>query len=242
MNRLRDESALDPISERGISLLRQVEPPPPPPEMKWRVWAALQQAPDAGTRAARRGRLKAVVLGATVLVSTATAVGAIGGSWIAKRVEQLRAPAPPVPTTLHERPRVVHRVASLAPRPDVDALLDSPAQAPLPPRAPAEPSRSHRVALSTARVALSTARQRTQVLDALIALRRDHDPARASALLDTYFDSNRHGPLREEALVLAIEAADGRGDAARAVRFAHTYQNEFPHGRFDAFVRSHLQE
>ncbi|HXU65344.1 MAG TPA: hypothetical protein VN962_26775 [Polyangia bacterium] len=239
MNRLRDESALDPISERGISLLRQVEPPPRPPEMKWRVWASLQQAPDGAARAARPGRLKAVVLGASILVSAATAAGAIGGSWIVKRVEQLRAPAPPVPTTIHERPRVVHRVASLAPRPDVDALLESPAQAPLPARAPtvrpSEPSRPHRVAMSTAR-------QRTQVLDALIALRRDHDPARASALLDTYFDSNRHGPLREEALVLAIEAADGRGDAARAVRFAHTYQNEFPHGRFDAFVRSHLQE
>jgi len=238
MNRLRDESALDPISERGISLLRQVEPPPRPPEMKWRVWASLQQAPDGAARAARPGRLKAVVLGATILVSAATAAGAIGGSWIVKRVEQLRAPAPPVPTTLHERPRVVHRVASVAPRPDVDALLDSPAQAPMAPRAPAaraaEPSRPHRGAMSTAR-------QRTQVLDALIALRRDHDPARASALLDTYFDSNRHGPLREEALVLAIEAADGRGDAARAVRFANTYQNEFPHGRFDAFVRSHLQ-
>lgn len=240
MNRLRDESALDPVSERGIALLRQVEPPPRPPEMKWRVWAALQQAPDGGSRAARPGRLKAVVLGAAILVSAATAAGAIGGSWIVKRVERLRAPEPAVPTTIHERPRVVHRVASLAPRPDVDALLDSPAQTELPaPPAPAaraaEPSRPHRIVMSATR-------QRTQVLDALIALRRDHDPARASALLDTYFDSNRHGPLREEALVLAIEAADGRGDAPRALRFARTYQDEFPHGRFDAFVRSHLQE
>jgi len=239
MNRLRDESALDPISERGIALLRQVEPPPPPPEMKWRVWASLQQAPEAGSRAARPGRMKAVLLGGAILACAATATGAIGGSWIVKRVEQLRAPAPPVPTTIHERPRVVHRVASLAPRPDVDALLDSPARtelpAPPPPAHVAEPARPHRMALSTVR-------QRTQVLDALIALRRDHDPARASALLDTYFDSNRHGPLREEALVLAIEAADGRGDGPRALRFARMYQNEFPHGRFDAFVRSHLQD
>jgi Tfp pilus assembly protein PilF len=122
----------------------------------------------------------------------------------------------------------------------VDALLDAPARAelpspPAPPARAAEPPRTHRVALSATP-------QRTQVLDARIAQRRDHDPARASTLLDTYFEGNRHGPLREEALVLAIEAADGRGDAARAVRFARTYQNEFPHGRFDAYVRSHLQD
>ena len=46
MNRLRDESAIDPVGERGIRILRKVERAPRPPEMKMRVWAALQQTSD----------------------------------------------------------------------------------------------------------------------------------------------------------------------------------------------------
>ncbi len=61
MNRLRDESAIDPVGERGIRILRTVERAPRPPEMKMRVWAALQQtsdkrgAPAAARVGARRG-------------------------------------------------------------------------------------------------------------------------------------------------------------------------------------------
>ncbi|HVT10434.1 MAG TPA: hypothetical protein VHO67_23395, partial [Polyangia bacterium] len=90
-------------------------------------------------------------------------------------------------------------------------------------------------------VAASPARERTQVLDALIALRRDHDPERAQALLDPYLQRSRQGALREEALVLAIEAADARSDGARAARLAHVYQDEYPGGRFAAFVASHMR-
>ena len=85
------------------------------------------------------------------------------------------------------------------------------------------------------------ARERTQVLDAMIALRRDHDPERAQALLDPYLQRSRQGALREEALVLAIEAADARSDRARAARLARVYQDEYPGGRFATFVRSHIQ-
>ncbi len=235
MNRLRDESALDPVSERGISILRQVERPPRPPEMKWRVWAALQETPDAAARPLRPGRFRALVLGAGILAFAATAAAAIGGGWIAKRVQRLRAAEAPLPTAVHERPRVVRRVALLQPPALVPPVAPRPAASPAPAVRQVDAPRAHRALMSPTR-------QRTQVLDALIALRRDHDPARASALLDTYFEGNRRGPLREEALVLAIEAADGRGDAERALRFARAYRDEFPQGRFDAFVRSHLKD
>ena len=60
--------------------------------------------------------------------------------------------------------------------------------------------------------AASVARERTEVLDALVALRREHDPVRAGTLLTRYLSAHPRGALREEALVLAIEAADARGD------------------------------
>ncbi|HXJ23722.1 MAG TPA: hypothetical protein VMT03_26130, partial [Polyangia bacterium] len=89
MNRLREEAAFDPVSERGIELLRIVQPPPPQPEMKRRVWAALQQSTSSAPRV-RSGMLRAVVLGAGVMVFAATAAAAIGGRWIVRQVERMR--------------------------------------------------------------------------------------------------------------------------------------------------------
>jgi hypothetical protein len=88
--------------------------------------------------------------------------------------------------------------------------------------------------------AASVARERTEVLDALVALRREHDAVRAGALLTRYLAAHPNGALREEALALAIEAADARGDKLGARQLAQTYQGEFPAGRFLAFARSHI--
>jgi hypothetical protein len=88
--------------------------------------------------------------------------------------------------------------------------------------------------------AAAVARERTEVLDALVALRRAHDPLRAGTMLTRYLSAHPRGALREEALVLAIEAADARGDRAAAEQLARTYQGEFPAGRFLAFARSHV--
>jgi hypothetical protein len=230
MNRLRDEVGLDPVSERGIRMLRELLPPPRPAELKWRVWGALQQSPDRASPARRFGMLKALALGAGIVAFTATAVAAIGGHWIGRLVGPAHPALSPASPAAAERPRVVRRVAEAAP-----AIVET---TPLEPVAPAPAARlPDRV---RARVVPSPARERTQVLDALIALRRDHDPARASVLLDRYLDGNRHGDLREEALVLAIEAADARGDVARAGRLARAYQAEFPRGLFIGYAQSHL--
>jgi hypothetical protein len=85
---------------------------------------------------------------------------------------------------------------------------------------------------------------RSLVLDAMIALRTDGDPARAAVLLNRYLathPSGNQGTLREEALVLSIEAADARADRASARDFARVYQSEYPGGRFRAFARTHAQ-
>ncbi|HVY37584.1 MAG TPA: hypothetical protein VHM31_06600 [Polyangia bacterium] len=241
MNRLRDESAIDPVGERGIRMLRKVEPAPRPPEMKMRVWAALQQAaekraPASRLRALGLGSLRKLTLGAGIFAFAATAAGAIGGRWIVRHVEALRGPsAPAVDATAHERPRAVRRVAAAAP-PDVQPVAPE-----APPPAPRRPPAREVEAPRLHPVAASPARERTQVLDALIALRRDHDPERAQALLDPYLQRSRQGALREEALVLAIEAADARSDRARAARLAQVYQDEYPGGRFAPFVASHIR-
>src|SRR5438128_1054832 len=59
---------------------------------------------------------------------------------------------------------------------------------------------------STTATTAAVARERTQVLDAMIALRRDHDPVSAGAILQHYLASHPSGTLREEALLLAFEA------------------------------------
>lgn len=236
MNRLRDESPLDPMSERGIAILRAVEPPPRPPELKRRVWASLQQGRHPASSALRPGAMKALVLGAGILAFAATAVGAIGGPWIVSHVERLRStPAATQPAAVRpEHPRIGRRVAEAEP---VAPELPPPAAISVVPAAPPRDVDAHH----PRRTMSPAARERTQVLDALIALRRDHDAARATGLLERYLHASRNGALREEALVLAIEAADASADVPGAVRWARTYQGEFPQGRFATFVQSHIK-
>jgi len=69
------------------------------------------------------------------------------------------------------------------------------------------------------------------LFDATRALRRERDPARAGVLLDGYFRRFPHGALAEEALALAIEAAEARGDA-RARVLARRYLGRYPTGHF----------
>jgi hypothetical protein len=70
-----------------------------------------------------------------------------------------------------------------------------------------------------------------QIMTAVRALRQEHDPARAGALLDDYLRRYPRGALAEEALGLAIEAASARGDA-RAAALARSYLEHYPRGRF----------
>jgi len=81
------------------------------------------------------------------------------------------------------------------------------------------------------------ARERTQVLDAMIALRRDHDAVSAGTMLHHYLTAYPNGALREEALVLAIEAASARGDVALVKSLARAYQDAYPNGRFRRYAQ-----
>ena len=252
MNRLRDESGLDPISEKGIEMLRAVRPTASSPLMKRRVWAALQESTMATPVRQRSSMLRVLVVGVGLVAFTATAAATMGGRRIAARIEKLWASrvgtgigaAPPRPErtkpvrvvgtttrTTHGRLPPGGRVAPPPPPPPAPPpppeVAAAEASAKLETRTPVAALPPAHGALRAARpapLAAETTRERAQVWEALVALRRDHDPNRAAALLSHELEANPRGVLRQEALVLAIEAADARGDRRGAESFARTYQ------------------
>ena len=239
MNRLRDavdrEGGMrgDPLFRRGVELLQGTPSTTASPETKARVWHALGRARAPSGSGLRTLVLRFAVIGGVALVA-GTAGAVIAQRWIAPRLD---GGAPPARSALSPR-------SSLAPRPeaakpiaadDIAAgdVIETPIVKAGPPRA------APRKAVAAAPSAAAVARERTEVLDALIALRREHDPVRAGTLLARYLAAHPRGALREEALVLAIEAADARGDRAAGEQSARAYQAEFPAGRFLSFARSH---
>jgi hypothetical protein len=257
MNRLCEPGGGDP-TEPGIELLRRTPPTGPMPGLKRRVWASLQERQMRAPGRLRAWRLVAAGAMGMVMVALAGSAGAmITGRWIIPALDRPAAkPAARVSGPRTDRARAVRRVADrasdLAAIEEVGAVpmaQTNPATAneTAPARRPASATGSRAagrpatiVARPVATVAQAAAQERTEVLDALIALRRDHDPARASALLDRYLTAHRHGALREEALVLAIEAADAREDHASAERLARAYSAQYPDGRFQRFAQNHL--
>jgi hypothetical protein len=215
MNRLRDGAGDDPASRREIERLRHTPATPVMRDMKCRIWWSLQQQFRARAPGASSGRLRRP--GAKVFVVGATVV-ALAGTAGAMMAGRWIAPA-------------VDR-AVLSSEAGVLALVDAPWAA-----------RAHRssIAPSGRGVVRAAATPRDEVLDALVALRRDREPVRAGALLDRYLAVHQRGALREEALALAMEAADARGDHLLARRYARTYEAEHPEGRFRKFARSHTQ-
>jgi hypothetical protein len=252
MNRLREESGLDPISGKGIEMLRSVRPTASSPLMKRRVWAALQESSMASP-VRQRPLLRALVVGVGLVAFTATAAATIGGRRIAARIEKLLSPGAGVSATQPrpERTKPVRIVAVAESAPEAQPVpevgdSDSPAKADS--RMPLAGSPSAVAAHGALRpsravpVAAEASRERAQVWEALVALRRDHDPNRAAALLNHELEANPHGVLRQEALVLAIEAADARGDRGGAEGFARAYAREFPSGRFRQLAQRYLDE
>jgi hypothetical protein len=202
------------------------------------VWRAIRRATKPSSRGLRTLALKFAVVGAVVLVA-GTAGAVIAHRWIAPHINkvpsEMRGAEPPSRSLAPRASPLAHVEAAQVEAP-VELAGEGPTEIP----APKVPARtSSRKAIAPAVTAASVARERTEVLDALVALRREHDPVRAGTLLARYLSAHPRGALREEALALAIEAADARGDRAVGEQLAHVYQGEFPAGRFLAFARSH---
>lgn len=234
MNRLRDTDSDELLFRRGVEVLRKIPPTSPAPDVKQRVWNSLNRARARARE--RRGlgipMLKLAMV-AIVALAAGTAGAVIARRWIAPKVEMVDGGGSPSRASLPPgKTRPVPAVVPAPAAPVIDAADDS--------RSRKSPGRSTpRKLAGPPPGAASVARERTEVLDALIALRREHDPVRAGTLLARYLSAHPRGALREEALVLAIEAADARGDRAGGVQLAQAYQDEFPAGRFLPFARSH---
>lgn len=197
-------------------LVKHVEPYRSNPFAKRSLQSRIARALEQG-HGARRFRPHPALLGAGVLLLGATAAAAAGYRWLAPA-----APQPPespqlrvVPAELE--PRAVAPAAPVAPEPEVVAE-PAPIERPSEARSAAKPRPGE---------------DPTQVAEAVRALRKQGDPARAQALLDQYLKSNPRGALSEDALALSIEAAVARKDP-RAAEYARRYLARYPNGRFRA--------
>jgi hypothetical protein len=148
------------------------------------------------------------------------------GAWA--RVTQPGSPAP----TLAPAPRTT--AAETTSRPPAPALPDVPpvvtAAPSSPPRATAPPVRA--ASKSTRTTAVDAADESALVVEAVRALRRDHDPRRARELAEEALHRFPHGAQSEEATAVAMEGASGDGDTAAARRWAERYLASFGAGRF----------
>jgi hypothetical protein len=239
VNRLRDEVGQGAIHEKGIDLVRRTPGTPTDAELRRRVWAAVKDAEPRGARARRWIPVRSFAVAGVVLFlgGSAAAMIGYGRHWVWPSA------AAPAATP----PAVSPRVAAPGPRAPAPALTATPAPPEAAPAAAPIPSARPRLAhaapqraVEIAPAATAATAERTQVLDAMIALRHDHDAARAGHLLDHYLVTHPHGALREEALALAIEAATARGDGATAHRLSASYLDGYPRGRFRDFARDTL--
>jgi hypothetical protein len=213
MKRLIDDPELAPEALRLAELVRQAEPFRPSASGKRRVSLRLREPRAASLL------LRAPTLGAAVLVfGGAAAAAAVGYPWSGTT-------APPLETVSASPAPAPHPVPQRHP-------AEAPAPRPAPPKPePERPPQQHSRTVPAKPKAAGE--DPAPVLDAIRALRKSGDPARAQKLLDAYLASNPRGALSEDALGLSIEAAAARRDP-RAAEYARRYLALFPNGRFRA--------
>jgi hypothetical protein len=207
-------------------LIESAEPYASQPFAKRALKSRISRALDAS--GARRLALRPALLGVGALLLAASAAAA-GYSMLAPKatLSPVVVPAPLSPPVVPAAlpPPVV---ASPAPVAIDDAPATETEMAPLAP-----PSSKRNVDKPRA------GEDPTQVAEALRALRKQGDSARAQALLDRYLKNNPHGALAEDALALSIEAAAARKDP-RAADYARRYLARYPNGRFRAVAERAL--
>jgi hypothetical protein len=215
----------------AVNLLRSATPHRVPAGRKQRVKLNLgHSAPNPAPRFLRPAIVGGILIGCGAFASAA--LGHWPG-WIARAYDRWVTPAPPAevaPAAASSRHLHAERTAE-APRPTAPALElaaaePPPALAPLAAPAPARepsPARAHHAPVSAA-----AGEDPSAVLEAMRALRLDHDPVRARVLLGRYLERHPGGALAEEALAMSIEAAVAHHDpdaAALGARYLRLYPN-----------------
>jgi hypothetical protein len=213
--------------------------------------------------APERPRRRAWVLRPAVVIGALLAMVAIGSAMIGRKLVapsippqllsdepiQHRAPASPRPLPIRVVvPPVRERVVTVTPAsedttPSTPASVDDapPATEVVAPQT-SVPAPTDEAPRAPAAARPPSSEEASVLLRATHALRRAHDVTTCEALLAEHERRYPDGGLREEALALAIEAAEAK-DVARAARLARRYLETYPRGRFratadDAIARS----
>lgn len=194
--------------------------------------------------------LRPVVVVAVLLVAGVTAAATFGHTWIVQGLRTLGIAAPvaevaPAPV-LRPRRRATP-VAELIPNDaaELEPAAETPAPAAATHAAAKPAARTHALRPEVRTTGASGTAELSEdpslVVDAIRALRTDHDSRRASRLLAAYLRTYPHGALSEEAVALSIEAA-AAGKSPSASTFAAQYLREYPHGRFRHAAEQALEQ
>jgi hypothetical protein len=219
---LQGRETIDPAESRLVDLVRATEKTSVNPFRKRAILHRLQ----SGARSTGILRPWAGGVAGVLLVGTATA-GTV--SWWREREPT----AHPAAQVIAAAPAVV-----APPGPAAPSAADTPLEVAADPT-PAT-SRVHPAAPTRTRVK-SSGEDPTAVMQAIRALRTDHDPWRAEDLLQSYLQHNPRGALAEEALALQIEAARARHDAVASER-ASRYLRLYPNGAYRKAAENALHE
>jgi hypothetical protein len=187
-------------------------------------------------RTYRSARLRFLAFAVAALVASgvfASAAVAQWPAWLANAIARI-IPGAPLSVATAPVPGLRHAPSERPP-----ALLPPAAPAPVAtPQAPTSEETS-----SGARPKRATRPASPEdpgpLLDAMRALRVEHNPARARALLTAYLDRHPKGELSEEALVMLIEAAATHHDGD-ASALAARYLKLYPRGTFRGLVERTL--
>jgi hypothetical protein len=221
----------------AVDLLRSSTPYRAPAGRKQRVKLSLGQF--AAHRAPRF--LRPAIVGGMLIGCGAFASAALGHwpGWIARAYDRWVTPSPAVAAAPASEARrhargqrmdeasapAVPTVELAVAEPPTIAPAIAPTVAPAPAREPLPPRARH------AAPPPAVGEDPSAVLEAMRALRLDHDPVRARVLLGRYLERHPGGALAEEALAMSIEAAVAHHDPDAAVLGAR-YLRLYPTGPF----------
>jgi hypothetical protein len=241
-----DGARQDPQEQLLRDLVRSAEPFTPSPFAKRSVYHRVTRAGSTRwPRLVRAGALASVLFGGTAMASIAVGTYA----WLRPAPRQSAAPSarPPLPRERQREPRAAAAPASVASQGSgvttpLSASGSSPqvaATAARPAGKPVSVARKHAQRQRVSSLLPDESEDPAEIMQAVRALRRDHDPLQAQRLLDHYLAIHREGAFTEDALALAIEAASVRQDPA-ARSYARRYLAQFPSGRFRDLARRTL--